>query len=143
LPSPSQVLRDPRQRRFFAAKDLHDLFTLGEEYTAPKQAGTAKQEGREGGDVCALYVSVCVIYMGRSTPHPSRRARQSKEGEKVGACVRCMYLCVFYISEEYTAYEQADTAKQRGREGGGVCALYVCVCVCCLLRIQTCLFVST
>ena len=54
-----------------------------------------------------------------------------------------MYLCVFYISEEYTATEQADTAKQRGREGGGVCALYVCVCVCCLLRIQTCLFVST
>eukprot|EP00983_Pelagomonas_calceolata_P106836 1159278-Pelagomonas_calceolata.AAC.8 len=42
-----RVLRDPRQRRFFAAKDLHDLFTLGDEYTAPKQAGAAHRP--EGG----------------------------------------------------------------------------------------------
>lgn len=27
-----KVLRDPRQRRFFKAKDLTDLFTLGDEY---------------------------------------------------------------------------------------------------------------
>ena len=27
-----RVLRDPRQRRFFKAKDLTDLFTLGDEY---------------------------------------------------------------------------------------------------------------
>lgn len=24
-----QVLRDPRQKRFFKARDIHDLFTLG------------------------------------------------------------------------------------------------------------------
>ena len=27
-----KVLRDPRQRRFFKARDLTDLFTLGDEY---------------------------------------------------------------------------------------------------------------
>lgn len=27
-----QVLSDPRQRRFFKAKDMRDLFTLGDEY---------------------------------------------------------------------------------------------------------------
>ena len=27
-----KVLTDPRQRRFFRARDLSDLFTLGEEY---------------------------------------------------------------------------------------------------------------
>ncbi len=28
-PVPPQVLKDPRQKRFFAAKDMNDLFTLG------------------------------------------------------------------------------------------------------------------
>jgi hypothetical protein len=28
----SQVLNDPKQRRFFTAKNIRDLFTLGEEY---------------------------------------------------------------------------------------------------------------
>ena len=27
-----QVLSDPRQKRFFKAKDMRDLFTLGDEY---------------------------------------------------------------------------------------------------------------
>ena len=27
-----KVLRDPRQKRFFKARDLRDLFTLGDEY---------------------------------------------------------------------------------------------------------------
>ena len=29
-----QVLRDPRQKRFFKAKDISDLFQLGDEYAA-------------------------------------------------------------------------------------------------------------
>jgi DNA excision repair protein ERCC-6 len=28
------VLQDPRQRRFFKAKDMSDLFTLGSEYAS-------------------------------------------------------------------------------------------------------------
>lgn len=27
-----QVLRDPKQKRFFKSKDIHDLFTLGDQY---------------------------------------------------------------------------------------------------------------
>ena len=29
-----QVLRDPRQKRFFKARDIHDLFTLGSQVCA-------------------------------------------------------------------------------------------------------------
>ena len=47
-----QVLRDPRQRRFFAAKDLHDLFTLGEEYTTVPGPGAPDEP--EGGEECTL-----------------------------------------------------------------------------------------
>ncbi len=37
-----KVLRDPRQRRFFKAKDLTDLFTLGDEYAGgPRRGGQA------------------------------------------------------------------------------------------------------
>ncbi len=28
-----QVLRNPKQKRFFKSKDIHDLFTLGDQYT--------------------------------------------------------------------------------------------------------------
>ena len=35
----SQVLRDPRQKRFFKAKDMSDLFQLGDQYAqAPETA---------------------------------------------------------------------------------------------------------
>ena len=34
-----KVLRDPRQRRFFKARDLTDLFTLGDEYAGGWRAG--------------------------------------------------------------------------------------------------------
>ena len=30
------MLRDPRQRRFFKARDLTDLFTLGDEYAGER-----------------------------------------------------------------------------------------------------------
>ena len=29
-----QVLRDPKQKRFFKSRDIHDLFTLGDQYAA-------------------------------------------------------------------------------------------------------------
>ena len=30
----AQVLRDPKQKRFFKSRDIHDLFTLGDQYAA-------------------------------------------------------------------------------------------------------------
>ena len=46
-----QVLSDPRQKRFFKAKDMADLFTLGDEY-AP-QTETADMFASLNGDVTA------------------------------------------------------------------------------------------
>lgn len=43
-----KVLRDPRQRRFFRAKDLTDLFTLGDEYAGE----------------CVLYARFCQVFGG-------------------------------------------------------------------------------
>lgn len=43
-----KVLRDPRQRRFFKAKDLTDLFTLGDEYAGGPRRGGVCQGGRWG-----------------------------------------------------------------------------------------------
>lgn len=37
-----RVLKDPRQKRFFKAKDLADLFTLGDEYTVQGATETAE-----------------------------------------------------------------------------------------------------
>ncbi|KAK9827355.1 hypothetical protein WJX81_000181 [Elliptochloris bilobata] len=33
----NKVLRDPRQKRFFKARDIHDLFTLGSQYAGPSE----------------------------------------------------------------------------------------------------------
>ena len=33
-----QVLRDPRQKRFFKARDIHDLFTLGSQVCALRES---------------------------------------------------------------------------------------------------------
>ena len=46
-----QVLSDPRQKRFFKAKDMADLFTLGDEY-AP-QTETADMFASLNGEVTA------------------------------------------------------------------------------------------
>lgn len=32
-----QVLRDPKQKRFFKSKDIHDLFTLGDQYAGASE----------------------------------------------------------------------------------------------------------
>ena len=59
-----RVLQDPRQRRFFKARDLADLFTLGEEYA----------EGTETGEIFAtLGTEVDVSYV------PDDQERQSNE----------------------------------------------------------------
>jgi hypothetical protein len=41
-----QVLKDPRQKRLFAAKDLHDLFTLGEQYAKRSSTQAAAEAAR-------------------------------------------------------------------------------------------------
>eukprot|EP00741_Cyanophora_paradoxa_P022391 tig00021463_g21617.t1 len=41
----NRVLKDPRQRRFFKAKDLRDLFTLGDEYQQGTETGDLFGEG--------------------------------------------------------------------------------------------------
>ena len=40
LPSCAQVLQDPRQKRFFKARDMSDLFTLGNEYASATETAT-------------------------------------------------------------------------------------------------------
>ncbi|KAF6256644.1 P-loop containing nucleoside triphosphate hydrolase protein [Scenedesmus sp. NREL 46B-D3] len=44
----NKVLQDPRQRRFFAAKDISDLFTLGDEYGGGAR-GTTTAAARSAG----------------------------------------------------------------------------------------------
>ena len=39
-PCPAQVLQDPRQKRFFKARDMSDLFTLGNEYASATETAT-------------------------------------------------------------------------------------------------------
>lgn len=54
-----KVLRDPRQRRFFKAKDLTDLFTLGDEY-----AGGWLGAGRGLGGQCLPPGGECIVVQG-------------------------------------------------------------------------------
>ena len=35
-----QVLRDPKQKRFFKSKDIHDLFTLGPQYAGASETAS-------------------------------------------------------------------------------------------------------
>jgi len=52
------VLQDPRQKRFFKAKDMSDLFTLGSEYASTTETSTifaglngdVLPDGAHGGD---------------------------------------------------------------------------------------------
>jgi len=39
-PARAQVLQDPRQKRFFKARDMSDLFTLGNEYASATETAT-------------------------------------------------------------------------------------------------------
>ncbi len=39
-PACTQVLQDPRQKRFFKARDMSDLFTLGNEYASATETAT-------------------------------------------------------------------------------------------------------
>ena len=38
--SGAQVLRDPKQKRFFKSKDIHDLFTLGPQYAGASETAS-------------------------------------------------------------------------------------------------------
>ena len=40
VPYAKQVLQDPRQKRFFKARDMSDLFTLGSEYAGATETAT-------------------------------------------------------------------------------------------------------
>jgi DNA excision repair protein ERCC-6 len=36
----AQVLRSPKQKRFFKSKDIHDLFTLGDQYAGGSETAS-------------------------------------------------------------------------------------------------------
>ncbi len=52
------MLKDPRQKRFFSSRDMHDLFTLGDEYA----------EGTETGAIFSSVVPEVVVEQGGGAP---------------------------------------------------------------------------
>ncbi len=38
-----QVLRNPKQKRFFTSRDIHDLFTLGDQYSAAGKSAASSE----------------------------------------------------------------------------------------------------
>ena len=68
-----QVLQDPRQRRFFKAKDMSDLFTLGSEYAA-----TTETSAIFAGAGNALAAQTCLHGRGAPTNRaPTTCSRQA------------------------------------------------------------------
>ena len=78
------MLRDPKQKRFFKSKDIHDLFTLGPQYAGASETASIFSSLHGGLEVPLDPDSVAVP---ADTPQPC--ARRCGFG-----CISCAFFCV-------------------------------------------------
>ena len=69
----AQVLRDPKQKRFFKSKDIHDLFTMGPQYAGASETASIFSSLHGGLDVPLDPDAVAV---------PAESAQPAQAGER-------------------------------------------------------------
>ena len=82
----AQVLRNPKQKRFFKSKDIHDLFTLGDQYAG-------------GSETASIFFS---LHGGLEVPlDPDAVAVPVESSQAPGDAAPCHSCCLVYLARGY------------------------------------------
>ena len=78
----NRILKDPRQRRFFKANDMHELFTLGFQEQDPKKRKT-ETAAIFAGTGSEIKIQPVSKGSGKKSPKPSRSLQSFEDDQKV------------------------------------------------------------
>uniref|UniRef100_A0A383WQ39 Uncharacterized protein n=1 Tax=Tetradesmus obliquus TaxID=3088 RepID=A0A383WQ39_TETOB len=122
----NKVLQDPRQRRFFASKDISDLFTLSDEYGAGTKSTTAAARSAGAGHAAAGATETGRIFsdvVGEQLLAPVQQQQQRQLGSSLGGGSK-----VRKFGRQQQQQQQAkDTSvppPAAGSAGNGIAAQY-------------------